>query len=128
MTFFYWLCQGYAEVVFGEVPEDKWEVTIDFFIPAEGGPSYLDSMCILKDAPHYDLANEFVNYIHRPEVYAKFLDAFHFPCFVNKDAAQYMTTKTMYEADQMSNCVLKEDLGEDLDKYNELWQEIRFTE
>lgn len=124
----FWLCQGYAEVVFGEVPEDKWEETIDFFIPAEGGPSYLDSMCILKDAPHYDLANEFVNYIHRPEVYAKFLDAFHFPCFVNKDAAQYMTTKAMYEADQMSNCVLKEDLGEDLDKYNELWQEIRFTE
>ena len=39
-----------------------------------------------------------------------------------------MTTKAMYEADQMSNCVLKEDLGEDLDKYNELWQEIRFTE
>ncbi|MCR5288468.1 MAG: extracellular solute-binding protein [Treponema sp.] len=122
----FWLCQGYAEVVFGEVPEEKWAETIDFFIPEEGGPSYLDSMCILKDAKHYELANEFVNYIHRPEVYAKFLDAFHFPCFVNLKAEQYMTTTPMYEANQMNNCELKNDIGEDLDKYNELWQTIRF--
>ncbi len=124
----FWLCQGYAEVIYGEVPQEKWESTIDFFIPQEGGPSYLDSMCILKDAPHYELANEFINYIHRPEVYAKFLDAFSFPCFVNPEAEQFMTSKAMYSADQMANCELKNDLGEGLDKYNELWQEIRFSE
>jgi spermidine/putrescine transport system substrate-binding protein len=124
----FWLCQGYAEVIFSEVPEEKWSETIDFFIPQEGGPSYLDSMCILKDAPHPELANEFINYIHRPEVYAKFLDAFHFPCFVNKDAAQFTTTTPMYDAEQMANCTLKMDVGENLDLYNDMWQEIRFTE
>ena len=124
----FWLCQGYAEVIYGEVPEEKWAETIDFFIPQEGGPSYLDSMCILKDAPHAELANEFINYMHRPEVYAKFLDAFRFPCFVNMKAAEYTTKTPMYEAEQMSNCTLKEDLGEGLDKYNELWEEIRFKD
>lgn len=124
----FWLCQGYAEVIYGEVPEEKWEETIDFFIPQEGGPSYLDSMCILKDAPHYELANELINYIQRPQVYAQFLDAFRFPCFVNKDAAQFTEKKPMYEASQLDNCTLKEDIGEGLDKYNDLWQEIRFTE
>ena len=124
----FWLCQGYAEVVYGEVPQAKWEETIDFFIPQEGGPSYLDSMCILKDAPHYELANEFINFIHRPQIYAQFLDAFRFPCFVNTEAAQYMTTTPMYEASQLTNCELKEDLGEGLDKYNALWQGIRFTD
>ena len=124
----FWLCHGYAEVVYGEVPKEKWEETIDFFIPAEGGASYLDSMCILKDSPHYDLANEFINYIHRPEVYAKFLDAFNFPCFVNLRAAQFMKEKPMYEAEQMNNCTLKIDLGEGLDKFNERWQRIRFTD
>ncbi len=123
----FWLCQGYAEVVYGEVPEEKWD-TIDFFIPEEGGPSYLDSMCILKDAPHADLANEFINFIHRPEVYAQFLDAFNFPCFVNLKAEEFMTSTPMYEASQMNNCTLKTDLGEGLDKYNELWQGIRFTD
>ena len=121
----FWLCQGYAEVIYGEVPEEKWD-EIDFFIPAEGGPAYLDSMCILKDAPHYALANEFINFIQDPQIYAQFLDAFRFPCFVNMEAAQYMKTKPMYEASQMNNCVLKEDVGEGLDKFNELWQEIRF--
>ena len=124
----FWLCHGYAEVIYGEVPEEKWDETIDFFIPEEGGASYLDSMCILKDAQHVDLANEFINYIHRPEVYAKFLDAFNFPCFVNLKAAKYTTKKPMYEASQMNNCELKVDLGEDLDKYNERWQRIRFTD
>jgi spermidine/putrescine transport system substrate-binding protein len=124
----FWVCQGYAEVVYGEVPEDKWASTIDFFIPPEGGPSYLDSMCILKDAPHYELANEFINFIQRPEIYAQFLDAFHFPCFVNTEAQQYMKAKPMYEASQMNNCTLKEDIGEGLDKYNKIWQDIRFTD
>lgn len=124
----FWLCHGYAEVIYGEVPEEKWDETIDFFIPKEGGAAYLDSMCILKDAKHVDLANEFINYIHRPEVYAKFLDAFSFPCFVNLKAAQFMTRKPMYEASQMNNCELKIDLGEGLDKYNERWQRIRFTD
>lgn len=122
----FWLCQGYAEVIFGEVPEDKWDETIDFFIPQNGGPAYLDSLCILKGAKHVELANEFINYIHRPEVYAKFLDAFHFPCFVNLPAAEYVTTTPMYEASMMDNCELKNDLGEGLDKFNSLWQDIRF--
>ncbi len=39
-----------------------------------------------------------------------------------------MTTKPMYEASQMNNCELKIDLGEGLDKYNERWQRIRFTD
>ncbi len=124
----FWLCHGYAEVVYGEVPEEKWNETIDFFIPQEGGASYLDSMCILKDSKHVELASEFINYIHRPEVYAKFLDAFHFPCFVNPEAEKYMTEKPMYEASQMNNCTLKVDLGEGLDKFNERWQKIRFAD
>lgn len=124
----FWLCQGYAEVVHGEVTEDRWENEIDFFIPQEGGPAYLDSMCILKDAPHYELANEFINFIHEPQIYAQFLDAFRFPCSVNTEAGQYMKTKPMYEASQMDNCVLKEDVGEGLDKYNTIWQDIRFSD
>ena len=60
-----WLCQGYAELFFGEVPEEKWDETIDFFIPENGGPSYVDSMCILKDSPNADLATEFINFIHQ---------------------------------------------------------------
>ena len=122
-----WLCHGYAEVVYGEVPEEEWEDTIDFFIPKEGGASYLDSLCILKDSKNAVLATEFINYIHDPKNYAKFLDFFNFPCYVNPEAEQYMTTTPLYNASEMDNCELKNDLGEDLDKYYSIWEKIRIS-
>lgn len=120
-----WLCQGYAEVIFGEVPKDEWESTIDFWIPEDGGPSYLDSMCILKDSKNAELATEFINFIHRPKNYAKFLDFFRFPCYVNLEAQQYMTTEPMYSADALENCELKNDIGDYLEKYYEQWERLR---
>ncbi len=124
----FWLCQGYPEIVFGEVDESRWDEVIDFFIPAEGGPATIDSMVILKDAPHYDLANEFINFIHRPENYAVFIDTFRYPCVVNTAAQEYITTKPFYNPEQAYSCSLKQDLGENLDKYNDIWQKIRFGE
>ncbi|MBQ9239109.1 MAG: extracellular solute-binding protein [Treponema sp.] len=123
----FWVCQGYAEVVYGEVPEERQADMIDFFIPETGGPMYIDSMVILKNARHYDLAMKFINFIHRPEIYAEFLDTFRFPSYVNTEAAQYLTTTPMYRAEEMDGCELKLDLGEDLQKYNALWQHIRFS-
>ena len=70
---------------------------------------------------------KFINFIHRPEEYAKFLDAFRFPGFVNPAADELRTTKPMYKAEEMENCELKLDIGEDLEKFNEKWETIRFT-
>lgn len=123
----FWVCQGYAEVVYGEVPADKQAETIDFFIPKEGGPMYIDSMVILKGAKHYDLAMRFIDFIHRPEIYAQFLDRFRFPPSVNTEAAKYMTTTPMYTTEETAHCELKLDIGENLEKYDELWQKIRFS-
>lgn len=122
-----WLCQGYAECVFGEVPEENWEDTIDFFIPESGGPSYLECMVILKHSKNAELATQFMNFMHRPENYAQFLDNFRFPCYVNTEAAKYMTKKPMYSADILDNCEAKVDLGENLDKYYKIWESIRIA-
>ncbi len=122
-----WLCQGYAECVFGEVAEEDWEDTIDFFIPENGGPSYLDSMCILKGSKNVELASEFINFIHRPENYALFLDDFRFPCYVNLEAEEYMETTPMYPASILENCELKYDLGEQLELYYSMWEKLRIA-
>lgn len=123
----FWVCQGYAEVVFGEVPEDKQEDMIDFFIPEEGGPMYMDSMVILDGAKHYDRALDFINFIHRPDIYVQFLDQFRFPGFVNPDADKLRTTKPMYHSEDMKKGELKLDIGADLEKFNDKWEAIRFT-
>jgi spermidine/putrescine transport system substrate-binding protein len=122
----FWVVQGYGEVVYGEVAEADWD-NIDFFIPQEGGPMYIDSMCILKTAKNPDLAMKFINFMHRPEIYAQFLDHFRFPSGVNTDAGHYMTVTPMYSAEDLENCEIKEDLDIGLEKYNALWEDIRFS-
>ncbi len=123
----FWVCHGYPEAVFREVPEDKQDAMIDFFIPKEGGAMYLDSMVILKDAKHYERALQFIDFIHRPAMYAEFLDAFRFPAYVNPAAAAYMKKKPIYRAEELENCELKKDIAEGLEKYTALWEDIRFS-
>lgn len=123
----FWITQGYAEGIFEEIDQKDWD-EVDFFIPEEGGPMYIDSLCIPKGAKHYDLAMAFINYIHDPANYAEFLDRFHFPATVNPDADEYRSTVPFYTVEEVENCELKEDLGKTIYDYNTAWESIRYTE
>lgn len=119
-----WVAQGYAENIFAEYDPAK-RADVDFFIPAEGGPMYIDSMVILKDSKNIDLAHKFIDYIHRPENYAAFVDAFGFPSTVNVPARALKKGDMWYKVEDLAKCETKNDLGPGLDKYNAIWQEIR---
>ncbi|MCX7774889.1 MAG: extracellular solute-binding protein [Rectinemataceae bacterium] len=119
-----WVAQGYAESIFAEVDKSRWG-EVDFFIPKEGGPSYLDSMVILKNAKHKDLAYLFIDFIHRPEIYAEFCDYFGFPSTVNVPARALKKGEMWYRPEDLTACELKKDVGADLEKYNAAWQVIR---
>jgi len=118
----FWVVQGYAEVVFEEIADNPqlMEDTV-YFVPREGGPAYLDSMCILKGSKNIDLAHKFIDFIHRPEIYAEFTDEFGFPATANIPAREYKTKKPLYEAEELVNTELKDDLGTVLDLYNDAW-------
>jgi spermidine/putrescine transport system substrate-binding protein len=115
----------YAENIFEEMPESKWK-DIDFFIPEEGGMMYIDNMVVPKNAPHKKNAWKFINFICDPKIYAQFLDEFHFPSTTNTDAGKYTTTQSYFKAEDLKNSKIIIDLGEDLDMYNRIWQEIRY--
>jgi spermidine/putrescine transport system substrate-binding protein len=119
-----WVAQGYAENIF-QAYDEKKRADVDFFIPKEGGPLYIDSMVILKDSKNQDLAFKFINYIHKPEIYAEFCDAFGFPATVNIPARALKKGDQWYKPEDLAKCELKLDLGADLDKYNAAWQEIK---
>lgn len=124
----FWVVQGYAEAIYAEVPKEMWD-KVAFFIPVkEGGPMYIDSMCIPKGAPNVELAHKFINFILRPEIYAEFLDSFGFPATIHTEAGALQKVTPYYKADSLANCELKNDLGENLEMYNQIWQKIRFTE
>jgi spermidine/putrescine transport system substrate-binding protein len=122
----FWVVQGYAEVVYEEIAgnEELLKNTV-FFIPAEGGPAYIDSMCILKGSKNIDLAYKFIDFIHRPEVYAEFTDFFGFPATANSKAGAFKQQKPLYAADDIANTELKDDLGEALEMYNTAWESIK---
>jgi spermidine/putrescine transport system substrate-binding protein len=123
----FWVVQGYAEVVFEELQESQL-ADVDFFIPEEGGPAYIDSMCLLKGARNRELAHAFIDFIHRPEIYAEFADTFGFPATANVTARGLQTRTPHYRAEDLANTELKEDLGADLELYNNAWQAIRIGE
>lgn len=123
----YLIAHGYAESFFEEMPEARWG-EIDFFIPEEGGPLYIDSMCILHNSKNKELAEQFINYILEPEHYAQFLDRFGFPSSTNTQADLYRTTEPHYTTQMLENCELKDDIGEDLTKYFALWEDIRYED
>jgi spermidine/putrescine transport system substrate-binding protein len=120
----FWVAQGYAESIFAEYDANK-RSDVDFFIPKEGGPLYIDSMVILKNSKNQDLAVKFVDFIHRPEIYAEFCDAFGFPATANVPARALKKGDMWYKAEDLAKCELKLDLGADLEKYNAAWQEIK---
>jgi len=120
----FWVAQGYAESIFAEYDAKK-RADVDFFIPKEGGPLYIDSMVILKNSKSQDLALKFIDFIHRPEIYAEFCDAFGFPSTANVPARALKKGDMWYKAEDLTKCELKLDLGPDLDKYNNAWQEIK---
>jgi len=118
----FWVVQGYPEVVFEEIAEDeKMLANTVFFFPMEGGPAYIDSMCILKGSKNIKLAHQFINFIHKPEIYAEFTDEFGFPATANVPARKFKRKAPMYEAEELLNVEIKFDLGSDLDLYNDAW-------
>ncbi len=119
----FWVVHGYAENVFREYDSTRRD-EVDFFIPREGGPMYMDNLVILKNAPDKDAAYAFINYIHSPEVFARIVDFLGYPC-INAAARPYLKRKPNYELSDLKNCEFKEDLGANLELYNKIWERIR---
>jgi spermidine/putrescine transport system substrate-binding protein len=118
----FWVVQGYYESVLEEISGDpELTAAAAFFIPREGGTAYLDGMCILKGAKHIDAAHKFIDFIHRPEIYAEFADYYHYPSTVNIPARALKTEPPYITEEEILRTELKYDVGDALDYYNEAW-------
>ncbi|MDR1307174.1 MAG: extracellular solute-binding protein [Treponema sp.] len=122
----FWVVQGYPEVVYEEIgSNEELRRNTVFFIPPEGGPAYIDSLCILKGAKNPALAHKFIDFIHRPEIYAEFTDFYGFSATANSKAGAFKKETPYYTTDDLANTELKDDLGEALDMYNKAWDTIK---
>jgi len=117
-----WIVQCYIENIMLEIDEDQ-KKNIDFFIPKKGGTMYIDNMVILKDAKNKDMAHKFINYIHRPKVYANISDWLSLPS-LNKTAREYTNENKIYTQTEMQNCEFIESIDNAMEEYRRIWKEI----
>jgi spermidine/putrescine transport system substrate-binding protein len=118
----FWVVHGFAEVVYEEIVDNE-QLMRDtvFFIPLQNGPAYIDNMCILKGAKRKDLAHKFIDFIHRPEIYAEFCDEFGLPATANIPARQHKQGPALYGIRDLAGRELTDDLGSALSLYNDAW-------
>jgi len=118
----FWVVHAFSEVVYEEIADNEQLIkdTV-FFIPPQNGPAYIDNMVILRTSKQKELAHKFIDFIHRPEIYAEFCDAFGFPATVNVPARQYKQGPALYQIEDLAGRELMDDLGEALDLYNDAW-------
>ena len=119
----FWVVQGYYENIVAQIDEAN-RGDFDFFIPEKGGTMYIDSMVIPKGAKNIENAYIFMNYIHKPEVYAKIVDYFEIPS-INDGAEKVRKTKAPYTLSELNKTTLLKDLGSALEKHNYIWNEIK---
>lgn len=118
------MVHGFAEVVLKEL-EGNDTVNHKFFIPKEGSPVYIDSLVILENSKNKDNAHSFINYILDPKVHASIADEFFYPTII-KGASEFKKTKSPYTIKEVfeKGGEIKEDVGDSLEIYNAIWEEI----
>ncbi|MDN5342819.1 MAG: spermidine/putrescine transport system substrate-binding protein [Oceanotoga sp.] len=121
----FWIVQGYAENIFLELEENMRE-NIDYFIPKSGGAMYMDSMVMLKSSKNKELGYKFLNFIQRPDIYAKIVDYLELPS-INIKSREIREITPKYSIADLKNNEFKEDLGENVEIYNQIWQKIKLN-
>ena len=125
-----WAAQVYSGE--GLVAADENE-NIEYVIPKEGAPIYIDMFVLLRDARNKDEAHVFLNYILRPEVNAKIASELWYAT-ANKAAEPFMDPEviqspSVYPSPEvMARCEFYKDIGKATLVMNKIWNEVQIAE
>jgi len=101
-----------------------------YAIPQEGSIVWIDNMAIPKDAPHQDLAEQFINFIFAPEISAKISNFIKFGS-PNKIAVEQgliadLNNPGIYPPPEVfEKLTYLRDVGEATQLYDDAWTEIK---
>ncbi len=122
-----WLAQAYnGNLTF--VMRD--EPRIRYVIPKEGCTIWVDNTCIPRHAPHPRLAEDFINYSHRPDVAARFVNdsGFNTPSrYERQEIDPWLLSNPAVFPDpaSLTHCEFMRDLGPVISLYDQYWTEIK---
>ena len=119
----FWVVQGYAENIYMELTDEQIENT-DFVVPQKGGSASIDSFVILETSKNKDNAHKFIEFIHRPEIYALVADYLMLPS-INVPTVEFMEEEPLFTLDDLQNAELLKDTTPTLELQNRYWEEIK---
>ena len=122
----FWVVQTWAENVFLEIADNPQLLASAYFFIPPGASSYTDNMVILSGSRNVELAHRFINFIHRPEIYAMFVDEFGLPASVNVPARQYTRATPWYTVEDLDRTgEIQDDVGPAMEYFTNAWFDIR---
>ncbi|WP_433264014.1 polyamine ABC transporter substrate-binding protein [Actinosynnema sp. CS-041913] len=102
-----------------------------YAIPTEGGLSYVDLLCVPKDAPHAENAHRFIDYILSPEVGAALANAVRYgsPNVAAKPLIdrELLDDPLVYPSvEQLAKLPFTKDLGAEVEaRYADAWTKVK---
>ncbi len=122
-----WLAQAFnGNMTFAMREEPR----LRYVIPKEGCTISVDCACIPRTARHQDLALEFINYFHRPEVASAFINdcGFNAPnLYARRGVESWLLAQPAVFPNPASlgHCEFMRDVGPIVALYDRYWTEIK---
>jgi spermidine/putrescine transport system permease protein len=121
------LAQSWSGQIAKIMKEASW---VRFTIPREGAMMFLDTLAIPRDAPHADLAHEFLDFVMEPEIAAEICltTGYSTPSRAGRALlpAAIRDNKTMFPAQaDLERLRGFEDLGSASALHDRLWTEVK---
>jgi len=122
-----WITQAYNGNLTFVMRDDP---RIRYIIPKEGCTISVDNACIPRRAPHKDLAMKFINYFHRPEVAALFVNdsGFNTPNRYDRQEIEpwLLANPAVFPNPAwLAHCEFMRDVGPVVALYDRYWTEIK---
>jgi spermidine/putrescine transport system substrate-binding protein len=121
------LVQGFSGDLMQVMEENE---DIAYVIPEEGTSLYADEMAIPQAATEVELAHQFINYLHTPEIAAAHTQAVYFLC-PNRSSypllpAEIRENPSIFIPPEiLARCDVARDLGPDNVKYTRVWDRVK---
>lgn len=122
-----WLAYGYS----GDIAQaSQQNPKIRYVIPKSGSVFWVDSYCILKEAPHPKAAAAFINFILEPRNHAEITNDLRYGC-PNSGARPYilpdlLNDQTIFPPEEiLMKCEFIEDVGHAAKIYQDIWTAIK---
>lgn len=103
---------------------------IRYLLPPYGGLKFLDNMIIPAGAPHKDVANEWIDFILRPDVSAAITDEIQYgnpnSAAVSLVDEATRTNPAVFPADAVrAKLQYVQDVGDAIELYNKAWESVK---